>query len=87
MVIREKGRSIRSERRRPKNRSANLSIDTIDTLFRGKKNLSSCHSLGNHRDFPEQLIFESIDDAAQNVDFTTSPESDKEVQPSPSVSA
>ncbi|KAL8113509.1 hypothetical protein AgCh_020729 [Apium graveolens] len=70
--VSEKQKSVRSERRR---RNRRLSLDSIDTLFRGQKNISSHNPLGVHEDSHEHLNLVSHVVASQDEDVTTLQES------------
>lgn len=70
--VSEKQRSVRSERRR---RNRRLSLDSIDTLFRGQKNISSHNTPGVHEDSNEHLNLVSHVVTAQDEDVTTIQES------------
>lgn len=70
--VSEKQRSVRSERKR---RNRRLSLDSIDTLFRGEKNISSHNPLGVHEDSHEHQNLASHVVTAQGEDVTTLQES------------
>ncbi|WOG89495.1 hypothetical protein DCAR_0208733 [Daucus carota subsp. sativus] len=63
---------VRSERRRWNRK---LSVDSIDTLFRGEKNISNNNRLGVHEDSNDHLNFVSHVVTDQNEDVTTLQES------------
>lgn len=80
----EKQKSVRSERRR---RNRRLSVDSIDTLFRGQKNISSHNPLGVHEDSHEHLNLVSHVVTAQDEDVTTLQELAERAHTLQSVSA
>lgn len=84
MAFSEKQKSVRSERRR---RNRRLSLDSIDTLFRGQKNISRNNPLGVHEDSHEHLNLVSHVVAAQDEDVTTLQESTETAHTLQSVSA
>lgn len=84
MAFSEKQRSVRSERRR---RNRRLSLDSIDTLFRGQKNISSHNTPGVHEDSNEHLNLVSHVVTAQDEDVTTIQESTERAHILQSVSA
>lgn len=84
MAFSEKQRSVRSERRRWNRK---LSVDSIDTLFRGEKNISNNNRLGVHEDSNDHLNFVSHVVTDQNEDVTTLQESTERLHRLQSVSA